>query len=903
MEELTHLSTYPLHVNPNGLDPCVSNKWIALPISNNDIGVWLISNHSRPKPKISFQLLGHNSSICTLSFLDGTNFLASSCRELILTWNLTDDAPRDSTEILQGEIFYENPGCVTCLSFNNNGNVIAASVENTILLLQSGKKRPNGTLSSQQSNVTNLKFCPHYSATLVSLSEDRTFSVWDVDEQILLYQTPILSSSPFISVSMSLIQPHMAVGSADGCVKIFDLTDGNDFRQLFSFDISSYLKRNEKEKVTDFEIESGNSVLSLQYIYFNDFEKVSRPFRNKKSGTFDVLSTQPPFLFIVSTNALLLMNSRSFEIVSTSNFHSQIKSREFERLKILGPVAYANLCQNDSNSVHIVVGTMFDNKTHCLHCQLETPDSNVDDNLFKHENSLNIISETELLPGSLLKSEMLPPIVSKTVTKGDIATGRKKQTNSLNQPLTFKNKIKSSGYSQAPRTTMFKPETDKRKLLNLSSSSKPVLYNGKPAIGKMLKNDYDSSKGPPTSLCDHVEIDTQSVAVLKLRFADDGSALACSLSDKSALLMKSPFSKHRFTSLIGHNNIVNSSYFNSSSSVVLTASEDKTASLWNMNGGDSLLSLSHERETKKDMQMKGTVDSKVFGSRVSGAKGGGVSKSSSKAMPNIENNVFRKGIKHAQFYYMDRFILLTYGPHLNLYKYFISLEKDEIKSYQSQSRYKIVGKWDTSSTSFTACTAVNTFLSQLVICATAASDIEIYDLNQSVLVHTFKDAHNRPAYYLTINEGSCFASQPMEAHNVIASVARNDAVKIWDLRTKSNVQSFVGHSNGGFDCQIAFSPCGNYLASGSEDKIIYIYDVRMGTYCERLRGHSDVVTSVAFHPAFPFLASGSIDSKILFFNIPKEDSSTQRNRQGGRKTPQYATKESLPQEKLLAPAC
>ena len=44
-----------------------------------------------------------------------------------------------------------------------------------------------------------------------------------------------------------------------------------------------------------------------------------------------------------------------------------------------------------------------------------------------------------------------------------------------------------------------------------------------------------------------------------------------------------------------------------------------------------------------------------------------------------ENVPFAKEVKHARFYYLDKFLLLTSGGNLFLYKYHLDLEKQDIK--------------------------------------------------------------------------------------------------------------------------------------------------------------------------------------------------------------------------------
>ena len=87
------------------------------------------------------------------------------------------------------------------------------------------------------------------------------------------------------------------------------------------------------------------------------------------------------------------------------------------------------------------------------------------------------------------------------------------------------------------------------------------------------------------------------------------------------------------------------------------------------------------------------------------------------------------------------------------------------------------------------------------------------------------------------------------------------------------VARLVEHSNRRERIGLAFSPCMRYLATGSEDRIAYIYDLRndgpvhttlqsdgdagweQGAAPRTRRLHGDVVSSVAFDPLRPRLAT------------------------------------------------
>lgn len=82
---------------------------------------------------------------------------------------------------------------------------------------------------------------------------------------------------------------------------------------------------------------------------------------------------------------------------------------------------------------------------------------------------------------------------------------------------------------------------------------------------------------------------------------------------------------------------------------------------------------------------------------------------------------------------------------------------------------------------------------------------------------------------------------------------------------------------------VAISPQGDYVAAGSLDKSVRVWDARTGLLVERLdgvEGHKDSVYSVAFAPNGRSLVSGSLDKTIKMWelaeNRPMMSGPTQR---------------------------
>ena len=69
---------------------------------------------------------------------------------------------------------------------------------------------------------------------------------------------------------------------------------------------------------------------------------------------------------------------------------------------------------------------------------------------------------------------------------------------------------------------------------------------------------------------------------------------------------------------------------------------------------------------------------------------------------------------------------------------------------------------------------------------------------------------------------------------------------------------------------VAMSPDGSYVAAGSLDKSVRVWDTRGGHLYERLDGpdgHKDSVYSVAFAPTGRELVSGSLDKTIKMWEL------------------------------------
>ncbi|KAJ8133537.1 hypothetical protein O1611_g93 [Lasiodiplodia mahajangana] len=97
----------------------------------------------------------------------------------------------------------------------------------------------------------------------------------------------------------------------------------------------------------------------------------------------------------------------------------------------------------------------------------------------------------------------------------------------------------------------------------------------------------------------------------------------------------------------------------------------------------------------------------------------------------------------------------------------------------------------------------------------------------------------------------------------LASGSDDYTIKIWDVVVGACIQTFEGHNRG--ILSIAVSSDGRWLASGSSDRTIKIWDLSMGVCTRTLEGHTDMLRSVAISPSGSWV-SASMDGTMKIWD-------------------------------------
>lgn len=128
----------------------------------------------------------------------------------------------------------------------------------------------------------------------------------------------------------------------------------------------------------------------------------------------------------------------------------------------------------------------------------------------------------------------------------------------------------------------------------------------------------------------------------------------------------------------------------------------------------------------------------------------------------------------------------------------------------------------------------------------------------TVIVYTIgRDAggHSLPVRAIAFNPDGQF----------LASGSADKTIKIWNFRAKTLERTFP--KNSAQIISVAFSPDGKFLASGSLDGTVSLWDWKKGKLIKTFPKHSDIVTCVTFSPDSQTLASSSGDKTINLWNV------------------------------------
>ncbi|XP_044583703.1 WD repeat-containing protein 5-like [Cotesia glomerata] len=88
----------------------------------------------------------------------------------------------------------------------------------------------------------------------------------------------------------------------------------------------------------------------------------------------------------------------------------------------------------------------------------------------------------------------------------------------------------------------------------------------------------------------------------------------------------------------------------------------------------------------------------------------------------------------------------------------------------------------------------------------------------------------------------------------------NSTIKLWDYSRAKARKTYTGHTNEKYCLFASISVTGEkWIVSGSEDNLVYIWNLQTKELVQKLEGHKDVIISTSCHPTRNIIASAALE--------------------------------------------
>ncbi|KAF9067617.1 hypothetical protein BDP27DRAFT_899473 [Rhodocollybia butyracea] len=342
-------------------------------------------------------------------------------------------------------------------------------------------------------------------------------------------------------------------------------------------------------------------------------------------------------------------------------------------------------------------------------------------------------------------------------------------------------------------------------------------------------------------------------------FSRDGEKIVSGSFDKTVLVWDAQTGKPIGAPLTGHEGIVNSVCFSPNGEQIASASLDETVHIWDWDGHS-------EDSTKPPMVIKhaAAVQAIAFA-------------------PDRDQVVSGSGDSLVQIWDTRTGKLVT-GPltgHTQFIrsvafspdgKQILSLSHEAARIWDAYTGTEIIAIPTPKGTyAYSATFAPN---GQHIVLGYRDTLLRIWDVQTGALVSAPIDGHSGVVLAVSVSPDG----------TRIASGSVDKTIRVWDAQELSaalkvdaqhaNDQEIVqmyhpsgtGHTSA-VQC-VAFSPKGDYIASGSWDRTVCVWDAHTGTVVAGpFHGHEDRVYCIAFSPNGEQIVSGSQDGTVWVWSV------------------------------------
>ncbi|MCO5189632.1 MAG: hypothetical protein M9918_15730 [Anaerolineae bacterium] len=287
-------------------------------------------------------------------------------------------------------------------------------------------------------------------------------------------------------------------------------------------------------------------------------------------------------------------------------------------------------------------------------------------------------------------------------------------------------------------------------------------------------------------------------------------------------------------SLYGHTDRVWSAVFSPDGTLIVTASEDGSAKLWDVASGAEVASLDGHTDWVNTASFSPDGTLIVTASDDGGAKVWDVA--SGAAVASLDGHTF--GVNSAVFSPDGALIVTASGD--GSAKLWDALSGTEVASLE----------WHNGGVN----TATFSPDGALVITASDDGSAKLWDVASGAEVASL-DGHTD-----AVRLGA-FSPDGM----MIVTTCWDGSAKVWDVASGAELASLDGHT---FEVNsAAFSPDGALIVTASSDGSAKVWDVASGREVASLDGHTDAVTSAAFSPDGVLIVTASGDGSAKVWDV------------------------------------
>ncbi|KAJ3237276.1 Signal-induced proliferation-associated 1-like protein 2 [Chytriomyces hyalinus] len=403
--------------------------------------------------------------------------------------------------------------------------------------------------------------------------------------------------------------------------------------------------------------------------------------------------------------------------------------------------------------------------------------------------TLSFLAEVDPWPATA-STKLAPASASTPSRKKSANSALKGKTDIMHQPITFRTKVKSSGYTSAPTAT----QLFRLPKLQPSSSNSVTASPKKPSsTGSSTNSTRNSTADSSTNLPFTINPTSSTPATpfktftypntpTTLRFNSTGASIVVGTVCKAAFVNRissthpSPSSSYH-----GHTSSVTHVYWSADDAYFVTSSAETTC-LWKDGVRDPVVTV--------------------------------------------------PGLGMARFIGRDRFLVGVdpsdkRGGRVSLYRWKVErgCSEDGVRPGLNKSRVWGAGIVADVGGGVVCMDAANGYMSSLVVVGGAGGRVVIADMGRSGgggIVGQCGGAVVKGLH-------SVHVSKYPSGGNVFLTSGTRGGLKLWDIRALERpAVHFVGHANRMGRVECCLSECGGFVVSGSEDAHAYLFDVKMG---------------------------------------------------------------------------